>query len=272
MKPIRIAGMGDNVVDCYQALGLMFPGGNALNTAVFARRLGAETAYVGAVSDDPAGRAIRTALLAEGVDIGRLRILPGTTAWCRIGHENGDRVFVGYDLGVSMFTPAQEDFAFIAGFDATHLGRSSGLDEHLTTIQGKSLLSYDFSTRLAHPGRDRILPLCFLASFSGGGLSDAEAAETARAATAQGARWALVTRGARGAVLAGPAGVVETAAVPTDVVDTLGAGDTMIASVLVGLLRDEDPESILADGARRAAATCRVHGAFGHGVPIDIAS
>ena len=32
---------GDNVVDCYEDRGLMFPGGNALNVSVFANRFGA---------------------------------------------------------------------------------------------------------------------------------------------------------------------------------------------------------------------------------------
>ena len=37
----RILAFGDNVVDCYRARHLMFPGGNCVNHAVFARRFGA---------------------------------------------------------------------------------------------------------------------------------------------------------------------------------------------------------------------------------------
>jgi len=54
----RIVAFGDNVVDCYRDRQQMFPGGNCVNHAVFARRFGAETAYAGAVSDDaPAARS-----------------------------------------------------------------------------------------------------------------------------------------------------------------------------------------------------------------------
>src|SRR5258705_12173939 len=98
-----IVAVGDNVVDCYPGLGRMFPGGNCVNVAVFARRAGARTAYVGAVAPDEAGGAIRGALAAEGVATDRLRILPGRTAHCVIGHQEGDRVFLSFDLGVSMF-------------------------------------------------------------------------------------------------------------------------------------------------------------------------
>lgn len=41
---IRIIGVGDNTVDTYIHLKKAFPGGNALNVAVLARRNGADTA------------------------------------------------------------------------------------------------------------------------------------------------------------------------------------------------------------------------------------
>ena len=39
---VKIAAMGDNVVDCYPARNQMYPGGNCLNVAVQARRFGAQ--------------------------------------------------------------------------------------------------------------------------------------------------------------------------------------------------------------------------------------
>ena len=38
--PVKVLGFGDNVVDLYDHLHLMYPGGNAVNFAVFAKRLG----------------------------------------------------------------------------------------------------------------------------------------------------------------------------------------------------------------------------------------
>ena len=67
MSPHLLA-VGDNVVDCYPDLGVMFPGGNAVNVAVHARRAGASSAYLGAVGTDPAGDLVRGSLVAEGVD------------------------------------------------------------------------------------------------------------------------------------------------------------------------------------------------------------
>jgi fructoselysine 6-kinase len=265
---VAIAAAGDNVVDCYESLGRMYPGGNALNTAVFARRSGASASYVGAVADDRAGRLIRAALAAEGVNIQRLRVLTGQTAFCVIGHEEGDRVFLRSELGVSRFEPDALDLSFIAGHDAVHVSRSSGLDHRLEDLASRVPLSYDFSTRRNANHIENVAPHCFLASFSGGDLTAEAADELATQALAHGARWVLVTRGADGAFLAHDSGSVHVGANPRAVLDTLGAGDTFIARVLVGLVRGESVERLMADADRRAAETCQRHGAFGYGLAL----
>lgn len=268
---VKIAAVGDNVVDCYAANGMMYPGGNTLNAAVFIRRFGGQAAYVGVVADDAAGRHIRAALIEEGVDVSRLRTLrEGMTAYCVIGHENGDRIFITYDLGVSMFTPAAEDFEFVAGFDAVHIGRSSGLDAHLPAFARLTRLSYDFSTRRDPDHIKAVAPLCFLAAGSAGELPEEEALALQRRMLDAGAKWALVTRGRAGAILSNGTKIHSTDAVPTEVVDTLGAGDTFTARTLYGLLAGEAPNEALHEAARAAADTCRYYGAVGHGAPIEL--
>jgi len=266
----RILAFGDNVVDCYRARHLMFPGGNCVNHAVFARRFGAETAYAGAVADDAAGRAIRDALLAEGVDTSLLRFLPGQTAYCVIATENGERTFVGANLGVSIVRPAQADLDWMKTADAVHTGRSSHVDGWLPTFAGLTRVSYDFATLRDEARIAQVAPHCFLAGFSGGGLDREQAVDLAATALRHGATWATVTRGDDGALLMGVRGLHEGSAEKVVPVDTLGAGDTFIARTLVGLLRGEDPPAILKAAAAAAAETCLSPGAFGHGVAMDL--
>ena len=265
-----VIGFGDNVVDCYEDRGLMFPGGNALNVSVFASRFGASASYVGAVGDDTAGNHVRAALVGEGVDVSRLRTLAGRTAFCVIGNMNGEREFLKADLGVSIVAPDSRDLAHMESFDALHTGRSSHVDEFVDAFARVSRLSFDFAG-VRDPARiARIASRCFLASFSGGSWSRSESAEVARAAMRAGARWCLVTRGSAGALLAGKDGVVEVPAPEVRPVDTLGAGDTFIARTLVGLLNGEVPADSLAAAARAAGETCRRIGAFGYPAPVDI--
>jgi fructoselysine 6-kinase len=268
----RIAAAGDNVVDCYAALERMFPGGNCLNLAVFARRLGHQTAYVGAIGEDAAGRAIRRALLEEGVATERLRVVAhGRSAYCMIGNDNGERVFLDHDLGVSRFVPHEGDLAYIATFDAVHVGQSSGLDDHLGQFAASTRLSFDFSTKRTHPRRDEILPRCFLAAFSAGSLPDGEVCALAEYALARGAAWVLLTRGRLGAVLARRGARFEVPAAPCQLVDTLGAGDAFTACTLGALLDGQEaPEAFLTRAAALAALTCEHFGAIGHGVRLEL--
>ena len=270
-SPPRVVCLADNVVDCFASWGVMTPGGNALNVAVQAARLGARASYVGAVADDPAGRLIRRALAAEGVDVARLRVVPGRTAHCVIAHEAGERRFLRADLGVSIIELDAGDLDHVVGAHAVHTGRSSRLDDHLPTLAARAPLSYDFAT-VREPARvARVAPLCHLATFSGGDLLDGEAADLAGLALAAGARRCLVTRGAEGAELHGAGRVHRApAARGSPVIDTLGAGDAVAATVLVGLLRGDAPEAVLADAMRLAARTCGHLGGFGHPAPIEV--
>lgn len=267
---VSIAAFGDNVVDCYLSRGMMFPGGNALNVACFARTAGATATYIGAIADDPAGRHIRSELEACGVDTSRLRILPGRTAYCVIGNRNGEREFLRADLGVSIIAPTPEDLDHISGYDAVHTGRSSHVDDHLPAMAECAELSFDFAMVRDAARIGSIAPHCFLASFSGGGLSDSETAELMSSARAAGAKWCLVTNGSEGATLSGPSGTVSVPAAPAEIVDTLGAGDRFIGRVLVGLLAEDEPESLMQDAARAAAETCARLGAVGAPAPIEI--
>nr|WP_048645710.1 PfkB family carbohydrate kinase [Nitratireductor soli] len=266
----RILAFSDNVVDCYRDQQLMFPGGNCVNHAVFAKRFGAQTAYAGAVSDDAAGRAIRDALVAEGVETPLLRHLPGQTAYCVIATQGGERNFVGANLGVSIIAPSPADLAWMKTADAVHTGRSSHVDAWLAHFASLTRVSYDFATIRAEDRIASLAPYSFLAGFSGGDLSRDEARDIAGMALRHGAKWAVITRGGNGALLAGPDGVFEAPAVSVQPVDTLGAGDTFIARTLVGLLRGETPEIILMAAAEAAAQTCLSPGAFGYGVPMAV--
>lgn len=264
---------GDNVVDCYDAAGLMYPGGNCLNVAVFARRFGARTGYIGRVGADAAGRHLVASLETEGVDIRGVGVMDGgDTAHCVIGHVDGDRVFLSSAKGVSEFEPTACDLELIAAADAVHVGATSGLDAFIPAFGGLTRVSYDFAIFRDAEHIERIAPHTFLATFSGGSLDDVDASALADRALDAGAAYALVTRGERGALLATRGERWTTPAAPATVVDTLGAGDTFVACVLVGLLRGDDVDELLAAAARAAAETCAAAGAFGHGIPIALSA
>lgn len=83
-------------------------------------------------------------------------------------------------------------------------------------------------------------------------MNEEEAGEIGDAAI--GPAWVCVTRGAGGASLHHRDGRSWTAAaVATDVIDTVGAGDAFLAALVDGLVADDDPGAVLAAANRRAA-------------------
>lgn len=76
---MKIAGIGDNVIDRYMNMGIMFPGGNAVNVAAHAALLGAEAAYVGSIGADREGKILKNALESLGVDLSQCIFDPEAT-------------------------------------------------------------------------------------------------------------------------------------------------------------------------------------------------
>jgi fructoselysine 6-kinase len=88
-----------------------------------------------------------------------------------------------------------------------------------------------------------------------------EAVELARSTVASGTRLAVVTRGREGS-LAWNGRLVEQPATPIDVVDTLGAGDALIAGVIAALVEGTAVDGALAAGGEAAALACGHYGAW----------
>jgi len=263
-----VLGLGDNTVDTYIDAGAQYPGGNAVNVAVFCRRLGAAAGYLGCLGDDEAGQLVFDALSIEGVDLSRCRRLAGANARALIAHRNGDRQFVASSPGVrARYALADEDFAYIARHELTHTSIYSELEAELPRIRAATpCLSFDYSEKWSLDSLAKTLPHVNIAFLSHPRRADAECVELLQACAARGGAVIVVTRGAAGAVALAEGRIVMQGIVPTRVVDTLGAGDGFIAGFLVTYLRKDTLEAALAAGAEFAAEVCTWRGAFGHGV------
>jgi fructoselysine 6-kinase len=261
-----LVAVGDNVIDCYVDRGLMFPGGNSVNVAVSAARAGTRAAYLGVVGDDDRGTVMAEALRAEGVDVSRLRRLPGPTAYAVVRHVDGDRVFGSTDKGVSLFAPSPADLGFVAGFELAHSSYCSGLESWLPELASRSRLSFDFDSR-TDSYAETLLPHVWVATFSGSTLSRRECEELARWAGSRGPAHVFVTRGAAGA-LAYDGEIGWSSARPVDMVDSLGAGDAFIGRALHGLLSGEPTGALLTAAVEAGGRACTTLGGFGHGRPL----
>ena len=75
---MRVIGLGDNVVDMYMHRNVMYPGGNAMNFAVYANLMGVESAYLGVFGSDDAAAHVHDTAQTLGLDIHRWTLRKGT--------------------------------------------------------------------------------------------------------------------------------------------------------------------------------------------------
>jgi fructoselysine 6-kinase len=270
----RLLCLGDNVVDIYVDEQVMFPGGNAVNVAVHATRLlGHPAGYIGAVGTDGAGQLVLRSLQTEGLDLDLVRVVEGPNAYATVRLGNGDRQFGVADAGVSRFVPSPADLAAVSVADLVHTGDCSMLEDSLPDLREHAkLLAFDFSER-GWEYVEKHAPFVDLAVLSRPYGSTDSPIEVAERALGCGPSQVVVSNGAGGAVWTDGSRVV-TAGVESavEVVDTLGAGDALIARVLVGLLRGEQPEVFLSQATAYATTSCLERGGFGHRSPIHSGS
>jgi fructoselysine 6-kinase len=274
---MKIIGVGDNVVDYYKDRGEIYPGGNALNVSVLAKRYGADaSSYLGIVGNDDAGEHITNSLREEGVDISRLRTGFGQNWESIISlNEEADRIFIGSNRGtcvqsIMKLNFNQDDFDYLQNYDLLHTSIYSYIESELPELSKHITISFDFSSNVHDEYLKEVCPYVTYGFFSGSDLTKEGCLQLIKKVAAFGLEVIGVTRGAKGAIFYREGKIFEQPIIDTDVVDTLGAGDSFISKFLTYYYQTKDMENALKEAAKAAAATCEIYGAFGHGIPKKV--
>lgn len=265
-------------------------GGGSANTAKALARLGITTCFIDGISSDDHGTAARAELIASGVDLTRSRPSDRPTALAEVSLDDDGKAAYAFTLeGTATF-----DFSpqwLPGGTPAVlHVGTLATIVEpgcdslHRWAAGVAAPVVYDPNVRpsvLGDRARYRAAVARWLAisdvvKFSDDDLhwlhpeaaGPAALIDHARAALAEGPSLVVVTRGAAGIVGVTRDGVIEVPAVATTVVDTVGAGDTVGAVLVEGIIAHGLPalcgprlRDTLARAAHAAAITCSRAGA-----------
>ena len=287
---VKVLGLGDNVCDVYLHTGIMYPGGQALNVSVYAKELGAQSAFLGVFGQDGVSDHIQATLDVKGIDRSHCRSYPGENGFARVTLVDGDRVFKGSNRGgVLQQHPIfldEEDLAYAAGFDLVHTTNNGFTDGLLPALHAlPCLVSYDFSYRWNEEDRlDRVCPYIDFAFLSCSDLDDQATEELCRRLCDKGCGVVTATRGSKGATVFDGARFYTQTPDLVQPVDTMGAGDSFAAAMLVSILKALESEgsalwsselfragvlpAALASAAAFSAHTCLVKGAFDCGTPV----
>ncbi len=287
---MKVLGFGDCCVDYYIHKKTAYPGGNALNVAVFAGENGAQAAFLGTVGTDAIGRHILTCAGQKGIDTSHCPIKNGNTGKAAVNIIDGNRVFDGNyfngEHGVGSSYPpmlSKSDLDYMKTFDLIHGSCYAHIEDQIPRLKDLDvLLSFDFSEEERYRSSDYLEMLCpylDFALFSCEHMADDEIQDFASRVMAYGCKNLLTTMGGRGQRLfTNGGGVYEGTAKRITPVDTMGAGDSFCAAFLTDLLklgwRKDTPITevmavrALAAAAAYSAGNCLVEGSFGCGLKI----
>lgn len=248
---VKILGFGDNVVDMYEHLKTMYPGGNCVNLCAYAKRFGVEkSAYMGYFGNDDNAEYVIKVLEEIGIEMYKCKQLDGENGWSKVTLKDGDRVFVDWnDGGIRGKTPYildRFDLDYIKQFDVVHSGNYCFTESELGKIKATGAkVAFDFSDDSTEEYYKKVLPDVNYAfcSFDG---NEEELKAHLQMMIDGGAELATASRGAEG---------------------------SLITSFLVGYTdrikkgeeKSEAIKNALADAAKFASEICGLEGAFGYG-------
>jgi fructokinase len=277
--------IGEALVDIIVGDGdrRVIPGGSAANVALGLARRGLPVRLATCLADDEYGALVARSLVAEGVSVDAASYTASRTSTAIARRDDaGD---VSYEFDVEWNLPELDPSAPLR---AVHLGSfpafSSDVDvltQLLSTARDRAPTSWDPNVRPAlAPDREdaqrRFRAL--LSSIDLLKLSDADAEYLlpgltpdgiADLALDAGACSVVVTLASEGVLLATATGRVRVPAARTTVVDTIGAGDTVMCSLIADLVQGRWPSSerLEAVGRRAAAAAAITVGRPGADLP-----
>ena len=272
------------------------PGGGPFNTAIALARLGVPVAYLGTLSNDDYGSALAGLLVDAGADTSLVRWSEAPTPLAEVHQHDGGGNTYTFQLANTSFTdlPPEAIPALPEHVCAIHVGTlalaidppAAAYEALLERETGRRTIFFDPNVRPAVFGdqaayRVRFERIAGLANIVK--LSDDDAAwiypeltpeDVLKRVLALGPRLVAVTLGTDGAVATSRDGYARVPAVPVDVADTVGAGDSFGAALLAALaerdaltfdatrpLDDSLLEEALMYAVTAAAITCTRTGA-----------
>jgi fructokinase len=255
--PILVAGeaLYDLVVRDDTMVPELHAGGGPFNTARTVGRLCQPVAFLGRISTDRLGTTLGRILAADGVDLATVVETddPTTLALAELD-AGGAAKYRFYHAGTSApgLTPAAALSALPASVGVLCVGTlglvlepmATALETVVQKLSGSTLIALDPNCRPSLiPDADayrqrlhRVLASTDLVKISDEDLAwlspGSTALDAARALLELGPRVVLLTQGPDGATVLGAGAEVSVPAPPTEVIDTIGAGDAFLGAFL----------------------------------------
>ena len=237
---------------------LPVPGGAVFNVAIALGRLGADAGFFSGLSDDVFGQQLQAALAASNVDSSLCVISPNPTTLAFVVLKDGDASFTFYDENSAGRMLSADQLPHLgANTDTMYFGAISLIAEPcgsayealMVREASKRLICLDpnirpgfISNAKAHRARiKRMIALSDIVKVSNEDMAwlypDTDPEMVIKQWLSGKTSLAVLTRGENGAEAFFSDSNVKVNPVKTEVIDTVGAGDSFNAGLLAGLDR-----------------------------------
>lgn len=270
---MKVAAIGDNVVDIYLDQQRMYLGGNALNFANFATEFpDVQSMYIGNFGNDELSVYIQQVLSNLSVDYQFSRILEGESGYSKVTLQNGDRVFVTSNRGGVLkkgIKLSEQALERINQCDLVHFNINGNADDYLSKVQGPKII-YDYSDFSSLEHIQQTINQVDIACFSMGDADEEKIQHLINELhklTTNKQLVILITRGNHGALASAAGEIYQQDAIAVDSVkDTMGAGDAFITAFSINLKRVGSIPQALKAAGNYSAKQIQRNGSFDHGV------
>jgi ribokinase len=224
-------------------------GGKGANAAVAAARLGARTAIIGRVGDDERGRTLLACLVDEGVYAGRVSVdTEASTGAAVIQVDQSGQKQILAALGANLRLTVEDIRAAVGLIQATRVLLMQ-LEVPVECVVAAAQLAHEAGVRIVlDPAPPRTLPEHLIATVDviRGNAAEIEALTGVHVpdrSSARAAAHAILTRGLEAVIIGVGQGNLVVwrdgeewlPKLPTEQVDTTGAGDALSATLAVAL-------------------------------------
>lgn len=271
----KVLGLGDQVVDQYVNLNVMYPGGNALNFAAFAKKLGYDAAFMGVLGDDANAAHVEHSIDALGIDRSHCQVRHGENGCAKVNVVDGDRVFIGSNeggiAGIEPIEATEADWKYISDFSLIHMGIWGNADHLLPRLSIMGVpVSYDFSDEFETSTIDGALGYIQYGFFSLSGMPANQVKVLLRSLYRKPNRLLIATRGSQSTIVYDGERFHELEPHVVEAVDTMAAGDSFLTAFLLAhVIEGKDIDDSLVAGQEFAAKAVQLDGSFGFGTPIS---
>jgi 2-dehydro-3-deoxygluconokinase len=255
-------------------------GGAAPNVAVFASRAGSRVAFIGKVGTDARGRDLLSALEDDGVNTSFCCRVAGksTTFQIVLTVDDDWSVMLWNDPALDLMSEDIEAkavriarFVHLDGYNMFSDQQKEMVERTLSLAQEfGTQVSIDASTRMALEQPEYLYSIMSKADIAFANMTEArhltrcdQKEDMITAIQAEGFRYFILKAGDRGAYAITENNFFFIPAFQVDVIDTVGAGDGMVAGVLSALVKGKDIREAVQEGAAVGALVCTGAGFLG---------